>query len=109
MPRDIPFFTLFAAWSPTAELRAPLGETAVRSAVISRPERSLQARLAAPRPLSPETLDRAAAALAAVYGLRSVRLTLADGAPAGEEAPTPAPMEEAPPWEASPPGSWMSG
>ena len=85
MPDKIPFFTLFSAWSPAAELRLPMGETAVRSAVIDRACRSLQAELTGPRPIPGAVLDRASAELAAVYGLRGAQLRFTVDAPAPAE------------------------
>ncbi|WP_317380315.1 hypothetical protein, partial [uncultured Intestinimonas sp.] len=99
MPDKIPFFTLFSAWSPTAEFRSLLGETAVCSAVIDKTDRSLQAELTGLRPLSAELLDRVAAELTAVYGLRSTQLRFAPAEP----VPAELPEDDLPPWEEVPP------
>ena len=98
MPDKIPFFTLFSAWSPSAELRRPMGETSVCSAVIDKGSRSLQAELTGPRPVPDGVLDRVSAELAVVYGLSSARLSLTVEAPAPAEGPT----DDLPPWEEAP-------
>ena len=96
MPDKIPFFTLFSAWSPTAEFRSLLGEAAVTSAVIDKTGRSLRAELTAPRPIPGGMLDRISAELAAVYGLSGARLDLT------VESPAPAEADDLPPWEEAP-------
>ena len=98
MSDKIPFFTLFSAWSPSAEFRSLLGEAAVTSAVIDKANRSLQAELTAPRPISSGVMDRVSAELAAVYGLSGARLNLT----VESSAPTEGPADDLPPWEEAP-------
>lgn len=98
MSDKIPFFTLFSAWSPSAEFRSLLGEAAVTSAVIDKTSRSLQAELTAPRPISSGVMDRVSAELAAVYGLSGARLNLT----VESSAPTEGPADDLPPWEEAP-------
>ncbi|MBM6976890.1 hypothetical protein, partial [Intestinimonas butyriciproducens] len=95
----IPFFTLFSAWNPSAELRRPLGETAVLSAVIEKSARSLQAELIGPRPISGAVLDQASAGLAAAYDLRSAQLRLI----VEQLVQDVVPETDLPPWEEVPP------